>query len=742
MCRLLLLYILLICSTVYSFSRSQTTQVSSFSNSRKKVAVVLSGGGAKGMAHIGVLKVIERAGIPIDYIVGTSMGSIIGGLYAAGYSPDQLDSLVRHQDWNSLIFDKTPRIEQNITEQEESSKYIYSVSMGERNKSVQLQGAVNGINLDRMFKKLTVGYHHTVNFDSLKVPFACVATNAVNGQEYVFHHGVLSQAMRASMAIPGVFSPVRIDSMLLVDGGLSNNYPADVARQMGADIIIGVMFQNFQATASELKTAPQILNNIVNLATRKKLSDNQALSDIVIHVPTAPYSTASFSAEAIDSLIARGEKAGMARFDSLVILAKKAGSATVVHRASGSVQHFDKEQFHVVKINVIGVSGNEERRICHRCNLKENHDITFDEIELAEKKMIDEMAYLTVTYSLLECPGGYHLVYEVSDRQKLSVGVNARLDNKEIASLLLGVQLRLRGSKIQTLGFTGRIGKRASGQIDYKLNFNRSSRLNSFYRFEYNDINVDHKGERIYNVVYNQHKAGIYYSNDISQNLRYQFGVNFRYFYYRDFLIGNNGAIPQKSEHFFSYNGKLEYDDMDSEDFPKQGKKVTVSYDLHTDNFYGYKGRAPFHALAWQMRRVLSLSRSRFTLTPLLCGRHLIGKKYGFSLSNFIGGTYIGQYVDWQLPFMGITGVEQVNRDNVNLSAELRKGIGSKTYVWVTPGVGVISSEIYSLFRSRYLFGISAGAGMESFCGPLRASIGYCNYTKHVTLFFDFGFHF
>ena len=206
---------------------------------RKKVGLVLSGGGAKGMAHIGALKVIEEAGIPIDYVVGTSMGSIIGGLYSIGYTPEQMDSMVRKQDWAFLLSDKIPRSEMNLMERESDEKYVISVPFSKSSIKEVAGGVIKGQNIANLFSELTLGYHNKIDFNKLPTPFACVSEDLVTGEEYVFHKGVLATAMRASMAIPGVFTPVRLDSMVLIDGGVTNNYPVNIARQMGADVIIG-----------------------------------------------------------------------------------------------------------------------------------------------------------------------------------------------------------------------------------------------------------------------------------------------------------------------------------------------------------------------------------------------------------------------------------------------------------------------------------------------------------------------
>ena len=215
-----------------------------FSAERKKVAVVLSGGGAKGTAHIGALKVIERAGIPIDIVTGTSMGSLVGGLYAIGYNSEALDTLVRGLDWTYLLSDRENMSRQNIIDRKRQNTYIIShgLTIGKRNNNEG--GIIKGRNISMLLEKLCMGYADSLDFNKLPIPFACVATNIVDNSEVDIHSGRLPQALRASMAIPAFFSPVRMGNMVLVDGGMTNNYPVDLARAMGADVVIGVTVQD------------------------------------------------------------------------------------------------------------------------------------------------------------------------------------------------------------------------------------------------------------------------------------------------------------------------------------------------------------------------------------------------------------------------------------------------------------------------------------------------------------------
>ena len=268
-------------------------------STRKKVAIVLSGGGAKGVAHIGALKVIEEAGIPIDYIVGTSMGSIIGGLYAIGYTPEQMDSLVRIQDWSFILTDAVNRNEELLIKKQRSEKYTISVPFKNTPKDALKGGVIAGRNIARLFSELTVGYHDSINFNKLPIPFACVAENLVDGKEYVFHSGKLALAMRASMSIPGVFEPVKWNDMVLVDGGMCNNYPVDVAKEMGADIVIGVDVKEGLSSAEELNTLSDIAGQIIDLMGVEKYNENVQNSDVHIHVNVKGYSSASFNKQAI-----------------------------------------------------------------------------------------------------------------------------------------------------------------------------------------------------------------------------------------------------------------------------------------------------------------------------------------------------------------------------------------------------------------------------------------------------------
>ena len=205
------------------------------------IGLVLGGGGARGAAHIGVLKVLERERIPICRIAGTSMGSVVGGLYASGYSPEEIEQILAAIDWKDVLNDDPPRTDFPMRRKNDTLRYLMNYRFGVRDGSLQFpRGVIQGQKLLLLLRRLTLHTWRTPDFDQLPIPFRAVATNIVTGEPVVFAEGDLALAIRSSMSVPAAFAPLRVDGQLLVDGGIVNNVPADIARAMGADRLIVV----------------------------------------------------------------------------------------------------------------------------------------------------------------------------------------------------------------------------------------------------------------------------------------------------------------------------------------------------------------------------------------------------------------------------------------------------------------------------------------------------------------------
>ena len=605
---------------------------------RKKVGLVLSGGGAKGMAHIGAIKIIEEAGIPIDYVVGTSMGSIIGGLYSIGYTPEQMDSMVRKQDWTFLLSDQILRKDMNMQERDADEKYVISVPFSKTSIQDLAGGLIKGQNISNLFSELTMGYHDSLNFNKLPIPFACVSENIVKGEEYVFHDGVLSTAMRASMAIPGVFTPVRLDSMVLVDGGVVNNYPVNVAKQMGADVIIGVDVQSALRTANELENAGAILGQLIDLMGQDNYLNNLKETDVLIKVNVKGYSAASFTKNAVDSLIHRGLVAAETQKDALMKLKKEIGLPEN-YRPIRKHTYQPVEWIMIKDIHFNCLDENDTEWVMNRCGLEENTFNSIQRIKGATSIILANTSYSNISYNLLQNKDGtYDLNYTLNKKNENRINIGVRFDSEEIASLLINARTTLKSKLPAYLSASIRLGKRYGAQLTYGIDTSPLSSLALSYQYLYNDIDYHRLGKRSFTTTSEHHTAEISYYNVWLRNFRFGIGSKYELYDYGRFLhmIGSEGFEVNK-EYFFSYFANLHYETYDKAYFPSRGVKFHGSYSLNTDDFLKYKGETPFSIVSGSFEGVIPIT-SRFSIIPSVSGRFLFGKNIPFSKMNVMGG--------------------------------------------------------------------------------------------------------
>ena len=299
---------------------------------RPKIGLVLGGGGAKGAAEVGVLKYIEEAGVKIDYIAGTSIGAIIGALYSVGYRSADLDSLFHSQAWLSLLADRDLENSDKFISHRDSTTYLFGFPIKRpKNKDAdhaRTLGLSRGDSIVSLFTRMTER-SKPINFDKLPIPFRCVAVDIRKFQEIVLRSGSLPMAMRASMAIPGVFKPVELDSMLLVDGGMKNNLPVDVVKAMGADKVIAIdLTQNKHLDRKDKKSekTPKnqfraILDWVTQRPDLEKYKSNLNMVDIYINPDLEGCSAADFKPKKIAFMIEQGEKAGKVALKDLKKLA-------------------------------------------------------------------------------------------------------------------------------------------------------------------------------------------------------------------------------------------------------------------------------------------------------------------------------------------------------------------------------------------------------------------------------------
>jgi NTE family protein len=285
----------------------QTSEAKPAPKNRPLIGVALEGGGALGQAHIGVLKWFEEHHIPVDYLAGTSMGGLVGGLYATGKSADELRTVVKTADWPLLLRGETPYQDLSFRRKEDAREIPNAIQIGLKHGAALPPGLNTGHQVNLLIDRETLPYSTVGSFDQLPIPFRCVSTELISGKPYVFQNGSLSDAMRATMSIPGVFAPVRRGDQILVDGGLVDNLPTDVVRQMGADIVIAVHLQISPASAKEIQSAFSILGRSVALVIANTEIRGMEGADLIVKADVEKYTTTDYQKS--DELIQIGYNA-------------------------------------------------------------------------------------------------------------------------------------------------------------------------------------------------------------------------------------------------------------------------------------------------------------------------------------------------------------------------------------------------------------------------------------------------
>lgn len=711
---------------------------------RKKVAVVLSGGGAKGVAHIGALKVIEEAGIPIDIITGTSMGSIVGGLYSIGYRADVLDSIVRAQDWNTLLLDREDLSLQRIAEREKQNTYMISTGITlKKNKGLSATGGIiKGKNLHGLFERLTSGYNDSIDFNTLPIPFACVATDMVTFTEYDFHSGVLPQAMRASMAIPAVFTPVRIGGMVLVDGGMRNNYPADVAREMGADIIIGIAVPDEDKSAEDLGSTTSILKRIVDYNTKNKYEENVSITDVYIPVNTHNYSAASFNSAAIDTLINRGEKAAREHWDELVALRQRIGNYTP--KPQTSVVLLSPDSVEITSVEFVDVSPIDEKYIRAKFHLRAKNRLTSRQAELVTTAMRVDLFYQEPSFHLTKTVEGVKAVFTGGQKKASQLNLGVRFDTEEMVALQVNADIPMRRAAMTDIDLTLRLGMRIMARLDVAFYPGHLMRPTLSYIFHRDEINIYEKGEKDYNFSYNQHAAELAVLNFNVRNFTISGGIRWDYYHFPHVLKGKDSETSKKAfddDHFFSYYGRLDYNSENDWYFPARGSKLHAQYVYYTDDFAGLKGKAGMHDVSGMWRKSLSLGE-RFTIQPMFYGRMLFGSERPGILGNMIGGEWFGHKLAWQMPFAGVNYLEHVDPYLVAMQLQAQQRLGKNNYVLLRVAAAQQADDLENLLDRSTLLGTSLSYYYNTMFGPLGASVGYSNKTKEPYFYINLGYVF
>lgn len=748
-----------------------------------RVGLALSGGGAKGAAHIGVLKYLVEQGVPIDYISGTSMGSIVGGLYAIGYTADQLDSLISNLDWSQYITGGLDRRYRSASSRMERSAYLLSVpfNLGTLDSNItearrrgngfiaSLPGSfMGGNNITNLFNNLSLGYQDSMDFNDFPIPFACVATDVISGEEVVMRSGRFSTAIRASMAIPGVFSPVELGGKVLIDGGMTNNFPVDVCQDMGADYVIGVEVSDAMATdASQLRSLPQIFNQLISVTVQAKSARNRGGCKIYLHPDISGFGTMSFNKSAIDSLVRRGyecAKEHAAEIEALKqeLLARGRKVADEERERNGRRESsVENDRLALMSIDMGTMSESDKKWLLSKTKLKTGVPISGGDIIDAINIFKGTGAYSAVSYRLSDVKGqssvsqdsikSYDLIFNFEPSPRHAFAIGARFDSEEAAAVLLNV-----GFNRNTLrGFKADVSLRLAQNFHLDLvgtyAARRFAKINLAYRLYNSRFDMGSLlSQRYYSTHFYRHDISFFFSEFYLYRFSGTAGVDEEFLLF-DRLQGGNALLfgdDNLRTGSLGVFGTFKYDSRDDSYFARDGANVDLdarwritNQSLAAPDSIKVPGFADISA-AYQ--HYITPMEGRFTLIPQLYTRFIIGSDYHFAYRNLVGGEMSGRYIAHQIPFVGVLTPQQTDRCVTVVRFDVRCNVIGKHYITAMANYMASADAYWHYFGKEYedRYGFGLQYAYDSPVGPLSLTGFWSNVYKRFGVYLSLGYAF
>lgn len=413
---------------------------------RPTLGLVLSGGGAKGFAHVGVLKVLDEAGLHFDYVGGTSMGSIIGSLYALRYHPDTIAAIIRAQDWDATMNDRIPRAYIPIEEKQNADRFVITFPIIERKVKVK-EGLVAGQLVDLLLAKYLSKAYEINDFSRLPVPFLCIATNLEDGTGVVLRDGILHRAVRASMSIPSFFNPVTLNGKLLVDGGVINNFPVEEVRKAGAEYIIGVDVQTGLHPAERLNSMFTILDQVTSFYRQSANDRAVALTDIYIKPDLSDFDMMSFND--YEAIMKRGEEAARRLLPQLKLLADSLNK--LEPRPNPELNGKPVDSVFVTFLQYNGLKRVSKEFLDGILEVIPRSWVNLDVLTENMKRAYGSGFFEHIGYHFLPSEEGSGLVINLKEAGSGFVGAGIHYDNDYKAALLLNATFKnvwIKGSKL------------------------------------------------------------------------------------------------------------------------------------------------------------------------------------------------------------------------------------------------------------------------------------------------------
>lgn len=715
-----------------------------------KVGLVLSGGGAKGLAHIGVLKVLEEAGVRVDYIGGTSMGAIVGAMYAVGYTSHELDSIFRQLDFETLIQDRTSRRAKSLHE-----RYIYdryALALPFKNFKIGFPRAVSkGQNIYNEFVKLLYPVSDIYDFSKLPIPFLCMATDIERGEEVLLEYGFLPKAIVASGSFPSLFDLVEIDGRLLTDGGALNNYPIDEVKAKGMDIIIGVDVQSSLQTREELVSAFGVLSQINSFSMYAAMPEKIKKTDVYIKPDITGFNVISFDKGR--TIIQNGEVAAREHLEALKTIAARQKNVQKRPRV------IKQDSLFVKAVHFHGNKHYSRSYLRGKLYLKElERKFSFQELNDGIANLMATNKFSSINHQIRYTNEGEHIDFQIKEnpqRAFLKFGLHydplfktgfmmnytkhylMQLDDFLSLDVVLGDNFRYRFDYFVDKGYYVSYGLTSKFiQFNRKVN---TVRLAS-YDIQFSNLNkLDVSASDWVNQAYIQTLLGNGFVAGLGlEHRKIKFDTESVFF-------TTNGFRPAYTEnsHFGSAYGYVKYDSFDNGFFPKRG----VYFDTHFNLYLlgsAYENFNQFSRGTAQLSWATPLIPRVYSLVTLEGGVTFGNTGDVHSLDFFFGGYNKNTFSNYK-SFYGYDFLSFGGKNYLKADLTLAVNHFAKHHILLQANLAKVDNALFDSLNwktSPDFSGYGLGYGIDTFLGPIELKFTYSPEIKRPIWFFNVGYWF
>ncbi len=736
--RILLLSLWLVVCFSYSQEKTQSNDV--------KVGLVLSGGGAKGFAHVSVLKVLEEAGVRVDYIGGTSMGAIVGALYASGYNANQLDSIIHTIDFTKILLDELPRKAKPFYEKEIGEKYALTLPI--KNKKVGIPTAISeGQNVLNLFTKLTQHINNIEDFSKLPIPFLCVGTNLETGKQKVFKSGFLPEVIKASGSFPTLLAPVKIDGELYSDGGIVNNFPVDEVKAMGADIIIGVDIQSGLDEKEELDSAVKIINQIVGFQMYNTLKEKHDRVDVLIKPDMKNFNVVSF--DKVEEIKKEGEKAVREVFPLLKNIASKQKK-----QKKDIVNLKLIKRFHIKRLEIEGNKNYTRSYVLGKLNIKKRDTTSYKQLLSSIDNLYATGNFENIQYRIVNEEDGSIVKFKVKEHpvsHYFQMGIH--YDELYKTGVLINGKLKHLLFKNDVISTDIILGDNVRYNFDYFIDngfytsFGVKSRFNKFdAQVRFDEANVNK-----INLQYEDLTNQIYFQTVFNRKFALGVGAehkNIRAFTETVSTVENNTNQLEDGRFYFDksdyYNliSYLKLDTYDKKYFAKKGVYLNTSLKWHLSSsdynnnfepFFQLKGKIGFAYTFYDKLTTHFISEAGTT----------IGENENRVLDYNLGG-YNDNYINNLVPFFGYEFGELTSSAFLRSTFNVRYEFLTKHYFLAGANYSRVEKDLFNKGRifENTKSGYALGYGLETFLGPIEINYAWSPDHNEKFWYFNIGYWF